>query len=375
MKKGYIRLLVFEFFIFIILFLNSFVWNILSKHIMNIFLFIIIIMFKILFGLEKDRHRYVKDIIMDIFIFLLVFFIAYYLFGIIISFARGGDYYNFNGFKDFIFPTFCYVLFREFLRYHFMCKADLNKITMILSVIMFIWLDVSTSVYYSDFSSHYSIFTFFALVLLPAISNNIVFSYITLRVGYKPVMFYALVMRLYYYIFPIIPNPNEYLASVINFVLPLLLFYRIYHFLKKERDEVVDRNYSKYPFLGLIGSSFFVIVLVYFTSGYFSYWAIAVASGSMSPSIRKGDVAIIQKVDDHYGVIKKGDVLAFKYDNVTIVHRVINKVYDNNKYYFYTKGDANNNEDNFAIEENMIIGVVKIKIPFVGIPTVWVNEL
>ena len=73
--------------------------------------------------------------------------------------------------------------------------------------------------------------------------------------------------------------------------------------------------------------------------------------------------------------IKKGDVLAFKYDKVTIVHRVVNIAQDQGHYYFYTKGDANNHEDNFTIEEEMIIGVVNIRIPWIGIPTVWLNEL
>ena len=72
MKKGYIRLLVFEAIIALILFLNSFVWNILSRHFMNIFLLIVLILFRVFFGLEKDRHRYVKDVLMDVFIFLIV---------------------------------------------------------------------------------------------------------------------------------------------------------------------------------------------------------------------------------------------------------------------------------------------------------------
>ena len=40
------------------------------------------------------------------------------------------------------------------------------------------------------------------------------------------------------------------------------------------------------------------IILVYLTSGYFHFWAIAVASGSMSPKIEKGDVVIIEKLDE-----------------------------------------------------------------------------
>ena len=375
MKKGYVRLLVFECLVCIVLLLNSFVWNILSGHIMNLFLLVLIILFKIFFGFEKDRHRYVKDVLMDIFIFLIIFFMLYYLLGIIVSFVKPGNYYSLEGLFNFIIPTIFYVILKEFLRYNVLMKGQGNKITVIASIILFILIDISTAIFYRQFNSNYNVFIFIALTLLPAISNNLAFSYITMNVGYKPVMFYSLIMSLYYYLMPIIPNPNDYIMSVINLLLPLIFCYRFYRFVSKSRDEEIDRDYKRYHFGWLFLSSFIVVVLVYFTSGYFKFWAIAVASGSMSPAINKGDVAIIEKIDGNFDKIKKGDVLAFKYNKVTIVHRVVNIVFDKGIYYFYTKGDANRNEDNFKVDSSMIIGVVNMRVPFIGSPTVWLNEL
>ena len=57
------------------------------------------------------------------------------------------------------------------------------------------------------------------------------------------------------------------------------------------------------------------------------------------------------------------------------MHRVVNIISEKDEYYFYTKGDANNNDDNFAISEDMIIGIVNYKVPYIGLPTVWLNEL
>jgi hypothetical protein len=31
--------------------------------------------------------------------------------------------------------------------------------------------------------------------------------------------------------------------------------------------------------------------------------------------------------------------------------------------------------DNFFLEEKNIIGTVNFKIPYIGVPTVWINEL
>ena len=48
---------------------------------------------------------------------------------------------------------------------------------------------------------------------------------------------------------------------------------------------------------------------------------------------------------------------------------------DKEKIYIYTKGDANKNIDNYIVEKRYVIGNVKFKIPYIGLPTVWLNEL
>ena len=375
MKRGHKRLLAFEISVFIFLILNSFVWNILSGYKISVFIALLLVFFKFVFGFEKDKHRYVKDIIMEVIIFLILFFMLYYVFGIVISFYKNGNYFTFEGITKFIIPAIIYAGLREFLRYMVMCKAEGSKVLLITSIVMFVMLDITTSLHYGDFSTSYGVFLFIALTLLPAISLNSVFSYFTLKTGYKPLMLYSIVMGTYSYILPIIPNPSKYVMSIISFLLPVVFGYRLYLFFKKYARRKLDRNYRKKGYYSIAECALFIVILVYFTSGYFHYWAIAVASGSMHPKINKGDVAIIEKIDKNYSELEKGQVIAFKYDDVIIVHRLINIVQDKNKYYFYTKGDANEKPDNFVIEQNKVIGVVNHRIPFIGIPTVWLSEL
>ena len=61
-------------------------------------------------------------------------------------------------------------------------------------------------------------------------------------------------------------------------------------------------------------------------------------------------------------------------NNKTIVHRVYH-INPNNSRSFITKGDNNEEADNWVVNENNIIGVVIAKIPIVGYPTVWLNEM
>ena len=374
MKKGYKRILAFDIVLIVLLLINGFSLNILSRYKMVAFLLIMLFIFWRLFGFEKDKHRYVKDIIFDISLLLLGFFIVYYLLGIIIGFTMP-NYYNINALFSFVVPIILYVILREVFRYMIMCKTDGNKLVTAISVIMFILLDITSLIYLVNFNSNIQVFKFMALTVIPAISSNIVFSYMTKKTGYKPVIFYALIIELYSFLLPIVPNPSEYLLSIIDFLLPVILGYRIYLFFKKDLDEDLRREYNKKHFLALIIPALVTIVFVYFTSGYFHYYALAIASGSMTPNINKGDVVIIEKLDGKHETLDKGIILAFKKDNRVIVHRIVKIIEEKGTYYFYTKGDANTDIDNFVIEEDMVIGTVQGKISYIGWPAVLLSGL
>lgn len=374
MKKGYKRLFIFQILLILILFLNSFVSNILNNYYMVLFLGIVLIIFKYIFGFEKDRHRYVKDIIFDIIIFCLIYFLLYYLLGIFVGFSKTGNYYSLYGIINFIIPTVLFIVFKEVLRYMMMKKSEGCILVEVITCIFFLFLEITNSIYFSSFKDGYDLFIFISLVLLPAISSNIVCTFLTRKVGYKPIIFYLLVMNLYPYLLPLIPNPNEYIVSIIKFLLPLILFSRVSNFFNKEKDEVLVRNYNKGDIISYIVPVFFMIVIVYFTSGYFNFLALAIASGSMEPNISKGDVVIVEKLSKEDEIFE-GQIIAYNYEGVVIVHRVEKILEENDKFYYYTKGDANKTKDDYIVNQDMIVGIVKLKIPFLGLPTVWLSEI
>ena len=226
----------------------------------------------------------------------------------------------------------------------------------------------------ASFNDKYTIFMLFALHLLPAISNNIVATYIAKKVGYKLNILWLSVAGLYYSLLPIVPNTGAYVGAMIKFLFPVIIAYNVYNFFQKRSKNIPIRDNKKDRSLSAISLALFVAILIYFTSGYFRFQAIAIASGSMTPNILKGDVVLIDKKIDPKK-LKIGQVIAYKYESRIIVHRLVDITKVGEEYYFYTKGDANNGVDNFIIYENMIIGAVNIKIPYIGNPTVWLNEL
>ena len=375
MKKSYKKLIIFDIILAIILLLNSFILNILGNYLyMDILLVILLIVFKFVFGFEKDRHRYIKDITINISIIYLASFIIYYIFGIFIGFVRTDNYFTFYGIRVFIIPYIVMIILREYLRGQMLNKTENSKLLTIVTCIMFILLDFSNRFNVSSLNTNYSKFIFLALTLLPIISNNVVCTYIARKVGYKPNILWMLVAGLYEPLLPFIPDVGLYISSLIRFLFPFVLMYNVYSFFEKRSKDIPisyikKRRYVEIPLLAL-----FIFILAYFVSGFFRYYAIAIATGSMRPNLKVGDVAIVDQHFD-YKDLKVGEVIAYKYEGVIIAHRLCDIAVIKDDYYFYTKGDANEDKDNYIIYPDTIVGTVKRKIPYIGLPTVWLNQL
>lgn len=375
MKKSYLKLIIFDVIIAIFLILNSFILNILRNYYyMDIFLVGLLIVFKFLFGFEKDRHRFIKDIIINILIIYLVSFILYYILGIFIGFVRPENYLTFNGFKNLILPYIMMIILKEYLRYQMAIKSEKSKWLTIAVCVLFIMLDVANGTRIMSISGKYSTFLYFALTFLPIITNNIACMYIVKKVGYTPNMFWLFVANMYYIFLPIVPNSGLYIESLIRFLFPMVLMYNVYSFFIKREKNIPISYEKKSIYIDIPILAVLVFVLAYFISGYFRYYAIAVATGSMTPKIKVGDVVIVDQ-ETQYQTLKEGEVIVYKYDNIIVVHRLVEIVKVGEDYYFYTKGDANNAKDNYIIYPNMIVGRAKFRIPYIGLPTVWINDL
>lgn len=94
----------------------------------------------------------------------------------------------------------------------------------------------------------------------------------------------------------------------------------------------------------------------------FGYRVYIVASGSMIPTYNIGDTLLIKEMDASN--IKKGDAVTYIGDDVGIDGMIIThqvqevEMDEDGKYYFHTKGIANNIEDPIVSEEQVLGKVV-----------------
>ena len=100
----------------------------------------------------------------------------------------------------------------------------------------------------------------------------------------------------------------------------------------------------------------------------------SITSGSMWPSLKKGDFILIKGVEnkEEIGI---GDIVVYKNPKGFTIHRVVKM----NEDTFVTKGDANNVEDTPVSYDEIIgkpiaINDKPLRIPFLGMVNLFINR-
>ena len=364
-------------FMFLVLLINSFITKIFSRYSICAFIFIVLIISYLLLGMEKEKSRYNKDIILSILIYIAIYYITTYLFGLFIGFNKNVYSSNIILILKNIVPIIILIPLSELLRYIINSKIKDNYILLGLSIFVFTLIDTTITIQVSSFKNFYDTLKVIGLFILPSLSKNYLLTYLTIKVSYKPNLVYRYLMELPRYILPIVTSFGVYIESVIYISFPIIVFIIIYNdFKKREKKNIIlSSKFKKNTKFIYYIVTIILITIVSLTSGYFKYQAIVIATGSMTPNINKGDMVVIEKVAPKDAKkLKEGEVLAFKREDKIVVHRIYKIYTSGNEIFFKTKGDHNNAPDGYLTEAKEILGTVKFNIRYIGYPTVALYE-
>ena len=364
-------------FMFLVLLINSFITKIFSRYSICAFIFIVLIISYLLLGMEKEKSRYNKDIILSILIYIAIYYITTYLFGLFIGFNKNVYSSNIILILKNIVPIIILIPLSELLRYIINSKIKDNYILLGLSIFVFTLIDTTITIQVSSFKNFYDTLKVIGLFILPSLSKNYLLTYLTIKISYKPNLVYRYLMELPRYILPIVTSFGVYIESVIYISFPIIVFIIIYNdFKKREKKNIIlSSKFKKNTKFIYYIVTIILITIVSLTSGYFKYQAIVIATGSMTPNINKGDMVVIEKVAPKDAKkLKEGEVLAFKREDKIVVHRIYKIYTSGNEIFFKTKGDHNNAPDGYLTEAKEILGTVKFNIRYIGYPTVALYE-
>lgn len=374
LKLGFIEL-IFTIYILVLIILQ--ITKITSiTPILNIAFFLLLgIITYLRYGYAKS-HKITKNITFQYTIIcLLIYYFIIYMSGLFLGFLESPYTYNITNIINYIIIIPIQIILKEIFRYSYVrVNNNIKKLTII--TILFIAFDIITGLSLYSFSNIDHIFEAIGLLILPSISKEILCTYLITKTDYKTTITYCLIQEVLTFFLPITPAFTTYIESVVSISLPILILLFIdkrlekYEKTKSKRTISKTRLYIKLPIILVL------IFLVALVSGLFKYKLIAIGSESMTPTIKKGDAVIIQKISkEEFLRLEEGNIIAFRQDGRIIVHRINKITLQQDSIKIITKGDANKEEDNYEITYDNLEGIINLKIPYIGLPTIWVREL
>lgn len=374
MKKSIKNLFIIEIFMIIAIFFNFFISNVFNNYIYFLFLFTILFVLIKIFGIDLKPSIKQKSTLVSMLIVILLYFLITYLSGIFIGFNRTIYSFNLNNFINNIIPVLCIIVSTELIRYQLIKKSNNDKLIVIFSIILFILFEISINFKLYNFSTPDQIYEFIGMIIFASISKNIFMTIQCIYTDYINNIIYRVIMELYIFLVPIVPALGPYVNSILLIIIPVILCFVVYSNIK---IKILDKPNARKSTNAIYYIALFILIVLFcLNSGFFKYQTLTIGSNSMQPYISKGDVIIVKKMNsDEKNKIKKGDLLVFKYDKKIISHRVYQVLKRDDGIYFRTKGDNNDQVDSTIIDTKSVIGVSNIRIKYIGIPSVLLQEL
>lgn len=205
---------------------------------------------------------------------------------------------------------------------------------------------------------------------LPLITENIMTSYFAYLGGPVTALVYQGTLQAFQWFCPILPNLGWVSKTLLGTFVPfisLIIVQQLYIFEARELRRV-GRNKEGYA--GWIVTCIAAVLLIWFAAGVFPIYPSVIATGSMEPLIKPGDVILVKKMQGQE--VQPGDVIQYRHEEISITHRVV--AIKGEERYIETKGDNNDSVDAKLVEPWQVKGKVIRIIPKIGWPTLFLKS-
>jgi signal peptidase len=304
-----------------------------------------------------------------------IYVMAYYLTGFEFGFLKNAYRVTAGtNFFKFFLPISVIIVATEVFRYVMMAQKDrFAHVTCYLSCVIAEMLICSNIPYVTSFNRFIDLI---AGALFPAIISNFFYNYLAKRYGIYPNIAFRAIITLHAYVFPVSSGISESLVNLFDLFLPIVLFLFIDALFERKRKYALKRTPPALRVASALLTTVVVVIMigtVMLVSNQFKYGALVIATESMTGEINKGDIIIFESYEDQ--PIEEGRVIVFDKDDTMVVHRVVDIEIINGVARYYTKGDANDDNDAGFITEGDIVGVTDYKLPSIGYPVLWMRSL
>ena len=298
-----------------------------------------------------------------------VFVMLYYLTGLKFGFYKNSYGLRLDIILKFILPIAATIVTTEIVRS--IIRAQESVFADFISYLAFVVAEVLIHYSSSQIFNFSRFMDAVGMVFLPALIANLLYHYLAKRFGPTPGIAYRIISILYIYVIPYESRIPDSLLAFANLLLPLIIYLFIDYLYEKKKRYALAKNTKLSATLSVL-VALIMTSLIMLVSNSFPVGAYVIATESMTGELNKGDIAIYVEYDEQ--TIEEGQVIVFDNNGNNIVHRVVDIQNINGKNRYYTKGDANDDIDVGYVTDSDIKGLVELKVPYLGYPTLWLRE-
>lgn len=379
MKKDKFRVYFLELFLIIIFLFALFASNIFNRKVLAVLLFFYMIFVAYFVKKREKKSNFKKQVAFLMVIFGIIYLVIYYSLGLYFEFVKSKVLLSTWSLFEFIIPLAVIIICSEIIRniflsqkIYFNTKKRRINLSLIFTYIMMVLIDllIYTEVY--DLSNLDDLLTALGFVLFASLSCNLLYNHLSSKYGSMAIIPYRLITILYVYIIPVVPDIYIFFTSFIRMIYPYIIYI------------ITDKLYSKYDFVvaynsqksNIIGNTFLLVIIsliIMLISCQFKYGILVIGSYSMTGTIDKGDAVLFEKYEEQ--PIQLGQIIVFDYNGIQTIHRVVDIRRKDGELIYFTKGDFNKELDDGYITSEKIIGLIRLKIKYIGRPTLWFRSL
>ena len=337
-------------------------------------LIILFILSVLMYGFSKAGLNTTKKKATIVTVVIVIIGVAVtYALGAFIGFLRNGYSQSIRNIVRNTFGPIFTIIFMELFRYNFI-RANKNKFKFVILItalltILEIQMSIATNIKWDILQGYIAVTS----IVIPRIARNMLLSYMSYKIGYQPCLIYRLILELYIYLVPYLPNFGDYLNSMFGLMVPMIVFTYVSTIIDEHEEGIKQEFIAQKSRLVEVPMYLVIFVFIALISRVFPIFMIGIGSESMTGVINKGDAVIAYKAINPE--INVDDVIVFEVPGMVVIHRVIGIDEIDGIKYYRTKGDANPTKDNFDITMDKIKGKVKFRIPYISIPSVCLTEV
>jgi len=381
MKQDKMKVFFLEIFLVIITVFVLFKSNIISTFFVSGVLTIYMVIVCFFLNFKKRILDLKNQITFLMVIFGIIYLSGFYLMGMYFGFNRAVITLSFKSLYMYTIPVILIIISSEVIRNRFL-SYDLkfrikSKRINFSPIFTFISMTIIEVLIYMTLHTRLDTFddylTVFGFVLFAAISCNLLYNYMTSRFSFLGIIIYRIITIVYAYVIPIIPDVYLFFRAFLRMVYPYFIFLILNMFYIKGGLVPTYTKKSWIKKLLSVCMFIFAVSIVLLVSCKFSYGILVIGSKSMTGTLNKGDAIIYEAYDNER--LNIGQIIVFYNENIQTVHRIINIKNVNGERRIFTKGDANLQADEGYVLTDAVIGVVKLRIAYIGYPSLWIRDM